>query len=229
MSTVDAFTRRLRAREMATMVNVGGRNADIIPMLARAGAHAAFIDCERTGIGIDAASELILSARACGLPSVVRSHSLDGPELVRFIDRGADALVVPHIRTVQQVHDCVEVMRYACGTAPEKGLIIQIETRPAIEHIEEIAAIDGVDAFLIGPNDIAYEWSGQRGRHTEASTAAIEHVCHVLKTRSRSFGYPARVQELPQLHVRGANLRYMAVDWLIESGWHAQTNPAASP
>ncbi|MFT4267278.1 MAG: hypothetical protein QM586_08665 [Xenophilus sp.] len=44
--------------------------------------NAALIDCKRTGIGLDAAAELVLSARACGLPAVVRSHSRDALELI---------------------------------------------------------------------------------------------------------------------------------------------------
>jgi len=223
MRPINAFSERLRKREPATMVNVGGRNPDVMPLLARAGATAAFIDCERTGIGLDAAGDLIVAARACGLPAVVRSHSRVGPELIRFLDRGADALVVPHIQTAEEVQEAVEVLRYACGDdAIHKSLVIQIETRLSLEGLREIASIEGVDAFLIGPNDIAYELNGQRGRHTPASIAAIDEACETLHANGRSFGYPARANELEAFRRRRANLRYLAVDWLIESGMRCQ-------
>lgn len=215
----SSFASRLRARAPVTMVNIGGRNPDLVAVLARGGADAAFVDCERTGIGLDAAAEAILAARACGLPAVVRSHSASGPELVRFLDRGADGLVVPHITSVQQVREAVEVMRYACGAeAQDRSLVIQVETRGALQALEEIAAVPGVDAFLLGPNDIAHEFSGQRGLHTDASREAIEQACATLHRLGRSFGYPARVQDLALFRRRGATLRYVAIDWLVEAG-----------
>jgi len=218
----NAFTARLRAREPVTMVNVGGRNPDLMPLLARHGADAAFIDCERTGIGLDAAAELIVAARACGLPAAVRSHSRAGPELIRLLDRGADALVVPHIETAAQVEEAAELVRYACGEdAIRKSLVIQIETRSSLESLHAIAAVPGVDAFLIGPNDIAYELAGRRGRHTPQTLAAIDEACATLHGLGRSFGYPATTEELPLFQRRGANLRYVSVDWLIEAGMRA--------
>lgn len=217
---ISEFTRKLRACEPVSMVNVGGRNPDVMPILKKCGADAAFIDCERSGIGLDVASELIVSARASGIPAVVRSHTTDGPGLLRFLDRGADGLVVPHIQSVDEVMRCVELMRYFAGSStPLRSLIIQVETRSAIDQIEAISSLANVDGFLLGPNDIGYEWNGCRGSHSTESIAAIDHVCQTLRGKGRSFGYPARDQELEKFVEHGANLRYLALDWLISSGW----------
>lgn len=218
------FTHSLRSGRAVTMVNVGGRNPDVMPMLRKAGADAAFIDCERTGIALDAATDLILACKACGLPAVVRSHSLEGPELVRFLDRGADALVVPHIASVAQVRAAAEVMQYACGgDVEERSLIIQVETKGALSQLREIAGVPGIDAFLVGPNDIAYEFTGQRGRHNAESHAAIEEACATLRSLGKCFGYPAKRQDLPTFKSRGARLRYVAIEWLIEAGMAAES------
>ena len=50
---------RLKDGKHVIAVNVGGRNPDVMLALANAGAHVAFIDCERSGIGLDVATELI--------------------------------------------------------------------------------------------------------------------------------------------------------------------------
>lgn len=216
---MNEFTARVRAGLPVTMVNAGGRNPDVVSMLRNAGATAVFVDCERTGIGLDAAADVIVAARACGLPAVVRSHSRAGVELIRFLDRGADALVVPHIETVDQVREAAEVMRYACGDDVSKSLVIQIETKAALTNLREIAAVPGVDAFLIGPNDIAYEWSGTRGRHTQESQAAIEQACQTLRGLGKCFGYPAKAgEQLETFRQRGAKLLYVSIDWLIDVG-----------
>jgi len=220
---MNGFTEALRAGRPVTMVNVGGRNPDVMPMLRKAGATAAFIDCERTGIGLDAAADLVVAARACGLPAVVRSHSLAGPELVRYLDRGADALVVPHIASVEQVREAAEVMRYACGADMDgRSLVIQVETRGAMAQLREIAAVPGVDAFLIGPNDIAYELTGQRGRRTKETDTAIDEVCATLQGLSKCFGYPAKAVDMDVFRRRGARLRYLSIEWLIEAGMAAE-------
>lgn len=216
---MNNFTARVRAGQPVTMVNAGGRNPDVVPMLRNAGATAVFVDCERTGIGLDAAADVIVAARACGLPAVVRSHSRAGVELIRFLDRGADAIVVPHIETVEQVVEAAKAMRYVCGDDLSRSLVIQIETKAALANLREIAAVPGVDAFLIGPNDIAYEWSGVRGRHTPESHAAIEQACQTLRGLGKCFGYPAKVGEpLETFRQRGANLLYVSIDWLLDAG-----------
>ena len=91
--------------EVVIAVNVGGRNPDVMAVLASAGAHAAFIDCERTGIGLDVATELIRAAKVAGLTSLVRSWSKDPAVLVQFMDRQVDGLVVPHINCAQDAAD----------------------------------------------------------------------------------------------------------------------------
>lgn len=226
---MSSFLSSLRQGATVNMVNVGGRNPDIVSLLKRCGADAAFIDCERTGIGLDAASDVIVAARACGLPAVVRSHSRAGPELVRFLDRGADALVVPHIGSAKQVREAVEVMRYACGDeVAGRALIIQIETRGALQELEAIAEVQGVDAFLLGPNDIAYELAGARGQHTPVSMAALERACDTLRELKRPFGYPARPAELAKFSRRGASLLYVSVEWLLDTGLRAYSGPTAT-
>ena len=59
-----AVKQKMARGEAAVVVNLAGHNPDLLEPLARWGADVAFIDCERTGIGIDAASDLIRAARA---------------------------------------------------------------------------------------------------------------------------------------------------------------------
>ena len=218
--TVQSFKSRLAAGLPVFAVNVGGRNADTLAALARYGAHAAFIDCERSGIGLDAAAELLFAARAAGLPSLVRTQSADQADMVRFLDRGADGLVVPHCDSARDAAAAVEVMRYACGAAgaAQKTLIVQIETTNAVAELEQIAAVPGIDAFLIGPNDLAWEVCGERGAKNAQMTQILDDVCSRLGALGKRYGMPGPMAELPQFQRRGCTLVYYAMDWLIESG-----------
>jgi 4-hydroxy-2-oxoheptanedioate aldolase len=224
------FKTRLAAGEPVFAVNVGGRNADTLASLAWHGAHAAFIDCERSGIALDGAAELLFAAHAAGLPALVRPHSADQAELVRFLDRGADGLVVPHCDSARDAAAAVEVMRYACGkAASDKTLIVQIETRNAVAELEAIAAVPGIDAFLIGPNDLAWEVCGERGAKNAQMTQIVDDICQRLGALGKRYGMPGPLAELPQFRQRGCSFVYYAMDWLIESGMRELRGAFAQP
>ena len=216
---MNLIKQRFRDQQHVIAVNVGGRNPDVMGVLASAGAHAAFIDCERTGIGLDVATELIRAAKVAGLTSLVRSWSKDPAVLVQFMDRKVDGLVVPHINCAQDAIDVVELVRYACGDdkAPSKIVIVQIETREAIEALDEIMAVPGVDAYLIGPNDLAYSLMGQRSARTPDVLAAVDGIAKRLKAAGKPFGLPGKLDELPDFVASGACLLYYPIEWLLTS------------
>ena len=208
---------RLQRGDTVVAVNVAGDNADLMAPLQRYGAHLAFVDCERSGIGLDVATQLIRAARACGLATVVRSPSGDAATLVPYLDRQAGGLVVPHVDTPEQAAALVELTRYACGDdAANRLVIVQIETRQAVDAIDAMAQVDGIDAFLIGPNDLAYDLTGRRGARTPETEAAIDHVCARLSAAGRRFGMPSRFDELATFRRRGCTLLYYPAEWLVE-------------
>lgn len=208
---------RLRDGATVIAVNLGGRNPDVMGALARGGAHIAFIDCERTGIGLDAATDLIRAARVAGLSPMVRSWSRDPAVLVQYLDRQVDGLIIPHVDTAAQAEEAVEVVRYACGDqAHEKSVIVQIETALAVSHLDELLRVEGIDAFLIGPNDLAYSLTGRRGANTPEVVAAVEKVSIRLRAEGRRFGMPATWRDLAQFRARGATLLYFPIEWLLD-------------
>ena len=223
---MNLLKQRLRNQQPVIVVNVGGRNPDVMAVLAEAGAHAAFIDCERTGIGLDVATELIRAAKVVGLTTLVRSWSKDPAVLVQFMDRQVDGLVVPHINCAQDAVDVVELVRYACGNdkASSKIIVVQIETRQAIEALDEIIAVTGVDAYLIGPNDLAYSLMGQRSARTPDVLAAVASIAKRLKAAKKPFGLPVKIEELPDFFASGACLLYYPIEWLLTSALKDLTN-----
>jgi 4-hydroxy-2-oxoheptanedioate aldolase len=215
---MNLLKQRFHDQQPVIAVNVGGRNTDVMAALASAGAHAAFIDCERSGIGLDVATDLIRAAKVVGLTSLVRSWSKDPAVLVQFLDRQVDGLVVPHINCAQDAVDAVELVRYACGDkAADKIVIVQIETREAIENLDDIMAVPGVDAYLIGPNDLAYSLMGQRSARTPEVLAAVDGVAKRLKEAGKPFGLPCKIDDLPDFLASGASLIYYPIEWLLTS------------
>lgn len=216
-SDIAQLRARMARGEVAIAVNLAGDNPDLIEPLARFGADLAFIDCERTGLGLEAATELIRACRAAGLPAVVRSWSRSPEVLVQYFDRRTDGIVVPHIESADEAAAVVELARYACGAAvAQKLLVVQVETRAAVAAVDAIAAVPGIDVVLIGPNDLAYEMTGVRGARTPEVRAAVEQVAARLRLAGRAFGMPGRLDEIADFRALGATFLYYPVEWLLE-------------
>lgn len=110
--------------------------------------------------------------------AIVRPASNDVVLIKRFLDIGAQTLLIPFVQTAEEARAAVAATRYApegirgvsgltratrfgriagyaTRAAQELCVLVQIETGEAIEEIERIAAVDGVDGIFIGPADLA--------------------------------------------------------------------------
>ena len=221
---------KMQRGEVAIAVNIGGHNPDVIEHLAKLGADVAFIDCERTGIDLDAATDLIRAARAARLPCVVRSWSKAPEMLVRYLDRKADGIVVPHVDSAEEAATIVELVRYVCGDeAANKLVVVQIETQAAVKAADAMAAVPGVDVILIGPNDLSYEMTGKRGARTPEVEQAIAQVAASMRRAGRAFGMPGRLNEIAQFRALGATFLYYPVEWLLERGMEELKRTVTAP
>lgn len=208
---------KIASGQPVAVINIGGHNPDVLEPLARHGADLAFIDCERTGLGLEAATELIRACRAAGLPSVVRSWSREPEVLVQYLDRKTDGIVVPRVESAEEVAELVRIVAYACGKdAANKLVIPQVESRKAVAAIDAMAAVPGVEVFLIGPNDLNYDFTGERGSGTPEVHRAIDHVCARLGAAGRRFGMPCPAGEGPRFRQRGASFAYYQLEWLMQ-------------
>lgn len=109
---------------------------------------------------------------------IVRPAWNDIVLIKRYLDVGARTLLIPYVQNVEEAKRAVTGLRYppqgmrgvsGCTRANRYGrtkdyfkrvhdevcLLLQLETRTALTHLEAIAEIDGVDGIFIGPNDLA--------------------------------------------------------------------------
>ena len=156
------------------------RSPGIAQILAVAGFDFFFIDMEHSPFNMETVADLIRTARLSGIAPFIRVPDLEYHLLSRPLDAGAQGLMVPRVDTPDQVRKVVSFMKYpplgerGCavlrghseyqaepvkdfieGTNRETLVIIQIESKQAIDHIEDMVSIPGVDVALIGPNDLS--------------------------------------------------------------------------
>jgi 2-keto-3-deoxy-L-rhamnonate aldolase RhmA len=175
------------------------RQASVMQMFANAGLDFVLIDNEHGGFNIETISDLSRFARKVGLTPIVRIPEWSYAHITQPLDQGAQGLMVPRITEAGQVREILQMMKYpplgrrgsvvarghtdlksgpvsdAMKVANEESfLVVQIETKQALENIDSILSVPGVDAALVGPTDLSVSL-GIAGKMTDpVLVAAIE-------------------------------------------------------
>jgi 2-keto-3-deoxy-L-rhamnonate aldolase RhmA len=177
----------------------------IARIAAEAGAEFAVFDMEHTGWSMETIRMLMATARAAEIVPLVRVPALQYHFIARVLDVGAMGVVVPMVADEKEARLIASFARYppegrrgvAFGVAhddyrggnlvtklkranDEVLIIAQIETAQAVEHVEKIAAVDGIDALWIGQYDLSTSL-GVPGRFDHPffheATKRVLHAC----------------------------------------------------
>jgi 4-hydroxy-2-oxoheptanedioate aldolase len=165
---------------------------------------AIFIDREGTGLSLHDAQSAVQAARNRKLAAIIRTDGLSVDEIAACAELGPDGVVLPQVVQVQELAQAVDVLRpYSLC------VIAQIETVEAVEALFELMDIDGVDAFLIGPNDLSEAMGFPGEPDHEVVRRTVEAVAADLASAERVFGLPTTSAEARQYWSgRGAQLHY---------------------
>lgn len=162
-----------------TMVRVI-RSPVLAYMAKKARLDFVMFDCEHSDYTIETICDISITCRALGISTLARVPALSKDYVSRILDSGVEGIMVPFIENADQVREFVRYAKYtplgnrgftAVGPHTDyKGgehsnimehananvmTIAQIETKSAIENIDEIVTVEGLDALLIGPNDLS--------------------------------------------------------------------------
>jgi len=206
--------KRIRSGQLSLGLGVHHLRGAAVPMLARAaGFDFLFIDAEHGAISTPEISQIAIAALGMGVVPIVRICAGALDEGTRALDNGALGLVVPHVDTPEAARELVEAFRFAPmghrstgGTNAAFGyrppppaeaqnslnaellIIPMIETPQAVANADAIAAIPGIDALLIGSNDLALEMGipGQLGH--DGIREAFETVAAACRRHGKVLG-----------------------------------------
>ncbi len=204
------FRERLRAGEKLVGTMVTLPTASTAEILADAEFDWLFIDAEHGPLDVKDVLG-ILQAVADRIACVVRVPECSEAWIKRVLDLGADGVIVPQTNTPEMVADVVRYARYAPVGARGVGLarahgygfrfaeyvasandqvavIVQAEHKLAVENIDAIVAVEGVDAVLLGPYDMSASY-GKMGQIDDSEiTGAIEKVIRTCKAAGIPIG-----------------------------------------
>ena len=156
------------------------RNPEVARVLAAAGFDFLLIDNEHSAYSLETVNDMIRAAKPTGLVPIVRVPEAEYYLIARRLDIGAQGVMIPRVETRETVELVVRSVKYPPMGARGYGVrvihtdhekvsikeaiehfnedtlvVIQIENKTAIDHIDELMSVEGVDVGLIGPSDLS--------------------------------------------------------------------------
>lgn len=206
------FAQRLRQGNTLIGTLVGLKSPEVVELLATCGYDWLFIDAEHGPFLPGDCGPLLQAAGTC--PCLIRIPDADPLWIKKALDIGATGVIVPQVHSYEQASTMVAAAKYSpagdrgvgVGRAHgygsefenylkrannETAVIVQAESRQAVDHISEIVAVEGIDAILIGPYDLSASL-GHIGEitHPQVREAidTIADTCQRVNMRLGIFG-----------------------------------------
>ncbi len=197
-----------------------------VEILAVAGFDFVLLDGEHGPLSPESAYPMILAAEARGMEPFVRVGQNDKQVILKFLDIGVSGVMIPQVNNSTQATQAIEATRYwplgtrglAGGRTFDWGLnrsavevvpelndrvltMIQFEHIDALDNLDAILDVPGLDVLFVGPNDLAQSmgYPGQPG-HPEA-TAVGDQVVARAHARGIKLGTTAFTTDAARIAV----------------------------
>ena len=103
-------------------------------------------------------------------------------EIDRTIAAGADIIMLPYFKTPEEVRTFLKLVNGRART------MLLLETREAVEHVDEILSIPGIDEIHIGINDLSLSY-GKRFMFELLADGTVEQLCFKFRKKGIPFGF----------------------------------------
>lgn len=192
---------------------LNSRTPDVPAIAAASGYDAVYVDLEHTSTSLETAGLLCVAAQGAGIVGLVRVPSHDPSMIARVLDIGAAGIIVPHVDSRSEAQAVVDAARfppvghrsisgptavsgYERRTAPDLAAVLErrtmvavmVESPQAVDAVDEIAAVDGLDMILIGPSDLTAEMGIHGQYENERFQRAVECVAAACREHGVALG-----------------------------------------
>ncbi|MDD3361175.1 MAG: aldolase/citrate lyase family protein [Hespellia sp.] len=199
-------------RIIGTMVTTF-QNPDIARILQVAGYDFFIIDCEHGCFEYGEVARIINVARGIGIPAIVRIAEIRRELVLKFVEMGANGLLLPNTETKEQAELLVKYSKYAplgdrgvSLSRPHTGyqkvngkeymeqankdtiLLCQIESKKGVNHVEDIIAVEGIDIAFVGPNDMSQDYGILGQFNSETMETALQKIVNAAQAAGKYAG-----------------------------------------
>ena len=192
----SSFRNALLQRQVTIGTWLQINNPTAAEVLANAGYEWIAIDIEHTDIDVTTLTSLLRGMYGRGAAPIARVATNGVMDIRRALDVGAAGVLVPFVSTAEQARQAVSAAKYppmgvrgfsfsrannwgvdfaadASSANDETVVIVMIESKQGVENIDDICAVEGVDAVFIGP----YDLSGSYGITGQIQDPVIRDAC----------------------------------------------------
>ena len=189
------------------------KNPAVALIAKHAGLDFIMADMEHGTYNMETLAGIARVAKLTGVECFVRVPELSKAYISGALDAGVTGIMVPMIETVEQAEKLAfwgkfmpvggrgfggigdhtsfkgaKALEFMPKSNEETLTIAQIETKMAISNIEEIAAVEGIDALLVGPNDLANSLGIPGDLFNKKNIGAIKKVAKAARKHGKIFG-----------------------------------------
>jgi len=201
---------------------MGIPGSQLAGQLARAGLDGVALDLQHGLIGMDSANQMAAAIVAAGKPVITRVLWNDPGLIGQALDFGSTVVIAPMINTVEQAQALIKAAKYpplgqrswggyamvqasgksAAGYLKDANhdtmVFAMIETQEALDIVEKIAAVPGLDGLFVGPSDlsIALSKGAELNRLSAANLAAMKKIVEVAHKNNLVAGAFAGTPEI---------------------------------
>lgn len=236
----NKFKAALKKDETLWGLWLGLTNPNCAEIVATAGFDWLLIDGEHAPFELSDMQAHLQALAPYDVSPVVRIEEGRTALIKRVLDIGAQTILVPMVDTAVQARELVLDMNYpplgrrGMGSAlaraakwnripgypkvtnEEVCLLIQVETVEAIQNIEEICAVDGIDGVFIGAVDLSASMGHVGNPDHPEVVSAIEHAIDVIKKSGKAAGFLSVNVDVAKRYVdQGVNFMAVGVDTLL--------------
>ena len=240
---INGFRTRLRAGKRLVGTFVKTPHPVIVEVLGRSPLDCICLDAEHAPFDRGDLDVALLAARACDMPTLVRVPRADASEFLNALDLGATGVVIPHVTDAAEARMFAAACRYGgpdgrgyAGSTRAAGygtgkladnlqranesvvVVAQIEDAAALDQIDAIAEIEGIDCLFIGRMDLTVSL-GARSPDDPQVVEAVNHILTSARRRGRSVGmFTSTTEEALRWAELDASLFLLGSDqqWLLQ-------------
>ncbi|MEW6670506.1 MAG: aldolase/citrate lyase family protein [Thermodesulfobacteriota bacterium] len=240
---INKMKAKLYAGEPAFGVSVMIPSPQIVEMVAGLGFDWVLIDCEHGTISLETVEILAMAAEASGITAIARPRTNDPDDILKVMDRGVMGIQVPHINSAADARRAVESVKFhpigkrglAAGTRPsgygfgepmdqfvlasnrETLVCVQLEDAEAVENVDDILQVDGVDVFFVGPSDLSQSMGYPGNPKAAPVREAIDTLFGKIAASGKIAGTPAGIADIKAVLDRGIRYTYNHLPKLLGS------------
>lgn len=216
----------------------------VVEMLGQSAADDIYLDAEHGPLNESQCEEMIRAADAVDKPVIIRVPTNADHVILRYLDIGASGLIIPHVSTRSDAERAVQAMKfgpqgkrsygggrgigygtresitdYIARANRETVVIGLFEDIQGLPQLSEILAVEGLDALIVGPNDLAFSMGLPGQPWHPRVQEVVDQVIAACRAAGKPTGLPASGVAQAQQHLaRGCRFISLSVSSLLIDG-----------